>query len=88
MGAQLHLSFWSMVALQNSFDWARASGMGDPLSPFLFLLATIGLNVMSKVGIFSGYGVGGSSLFCILHFEFVVDALIMGEKSSENIRKY
>ncbi|KEH39421.1 hypothetical protein MTR_2g096770 [Medicago truncatula] len=34
------------------------------------------------------YGVGGSSLFCILHFEFVVDALIMGEKSSENIRKY
>ena len=55
---------------------------GGPLSPFLFLPAAIGLNMMLKVCIFSGYGVGGSSPFRISHLQFVVDALIMREKKS------
>ena len=64
---------------------------GDPLSPFLFLIAAEGLNVMmnalGEAGHFSGYKVGAiNNLVSITHLQFADDTLLIGDRSWANIR--
>jgi hypothetical protein len=62
----------------------------DPLSPFLFLLAAEGLNVMMRAlvhsEIFTGYSIGEGSSAAISHLQFADDTLLMGVKSWANIQ--
>jgi len=63
---------------------------GDPLSPFLFVLATEGLNVLMlsllEAGLFQGYKVGRREDMCLSHLQFADDTLINGEKSWLNVQ--
>jgi len=60
------------------------------LSPFLFLLAAEGFNVLmlpiTEVGLFRGYSVGQDTELCLSHLQFADDILIIGEKSWSNVR--
>jgi hypothetical protein len=64
---------------------------GDPISPFLFLIATEGLNVMLKVlvdiDLFKRYQVDIEANFDvhIPHLQFANDTLTVGETSWTNI---
>ena len=55
----------------DEFPLKRGFRQGDPLSPFLFLLATEGLNVMMKAmvenNLFTGYAVGHANLAVVSH---------------------
>lgn len=68
------------------FCVGRGLRQGDPLSPFLFLIAAEGLNVLFKevsgLGLFEGYAVGELT---ISHLQFADDTLIIGKKCSQNI---
>lgn len=68
------------------FSISRGLRQGDPLSPFLFLIAAEGLNMIFKeaceLGLYEGYKVGGLNLS---HLQFVDDTLIFGEKCAKNI---
>jgi len=59
----------------DEFKFERGLRQGDPLSPFLFLIAAEGLNVMMKAleeaGLFSGYKVGANNHVSITHLQFV-----------------
>ena len=74
----------------DQFAIERGLRQGDPLSPFLFLLAAEGFNILMKevVGaqMFHGYGVGDGSEVRLSHLQFVDDTLIIGEKSWLNVR--
>jgi len=74
----------------DEFQFERGLRQGDPLSPFLFLIAAGGLNVMMKAlveaGLFSGYKVGANNHVSITHLQFVDDTLLIGERSWANIR--
>ena len=63
---------------------------GDPLFPFLFLIAGEGLNVMMNAlvatGLFTAYKVGASGLVPISHLQFTDDTLLVGACSWANIR--
>jgi len=63
---------------------------GDPLSPFLFLLAAEGFHVLMmsllEAGLFHGYKVGHDNALCMSHLQFADDTLIIGEKSWLNVR--
>jgi len=69
----------------DEFPMERGLRQGDPLSPFLFLLATKGFNVLMKavVGeqLFQGYGVGRVPTVRLTHLQFADDTLLIGEKS-------
>lgn len=71
------------------FEIQKGLRQGDPLSPFLFILAVEALNVtMEDVKgnkLFHGIQVGKDSI-PITHLQFADDALIMGEWSIENAR--
>jgi len=62
----------------------------DPLSPFLFLLAAEGFNVLMNevVGaqLFDGYGIGRGDEVKLTHLQFADDAIIIGDKSWLNVR--
>ena len=62
----------------------------DPLSPFLFLIAAEGLNVMINslvaAGLFTGYKVGVSDLVSITHLQFVDDTLLVRVRSWANTK--
>jgi len=53
---------------------------GDPFSPFLFLIAVEGLNVMMKAlveaGLFSGYKVGANNHVSITHLQSDDDTFV------------
>ena len=77
-------------SLTEEFHLERGLRQGDPLSPFLFLLAAEGFNVLMKAmsshQIFKGYSVGRRNPVVVSHLQFVDDALILGEKSWANVR--
>lgn len=60
------------------------------MSPFLFLLAAEGFNVLMQamVGahLFNEYGVGQANQVRLSHLQFVDDTLFIGEKSWLNVR--
>jgi len=68
----------------------RGLRQGDPLLPFLFLLAVEGLKVMMKSmvenNLFIGYGVGSANLYVVSHLPFADDTLLVGVKSWTNVR--
>ena len=74
----------------DEFLLGRGLRQGDPLSPFLFLLAAEGFHVMMESmlvnNIFVGYQVGSSNSIIVSHLQFADDTLILREKSWENIR--
>jgi len=72
------------------FHLKREMRQGDPLSPFLFLLAAEGLNVMMKSmvenNLFTGYGVGHENATVVSYLQFADDTLLLGAKSWANVR--
>ncbi|GJX97357.1 reverse transcriptase domain, reverse transcriptase zinc-binding domain protein [Tanacetum coccineum] len=74
----------------NEFLMERGVRQGDPLSPFLFILATEGLNVMLKEAvnrnIFRGIKVGANDVK-ISHLQYADDTIFFGEWSRNNASK-
>jgi hypothetical protein len=68
----------------DEFSIERGLRQGDPLSPFLFLLAAEGFNVLMnavvEAELFSGYGVGVSGEVRLTHLQFADDTIIIGDK--------
>ncbi|GAU48380.1 hypothetical protein TSUD_118070, partial [Trifolium subterraneum] len=77
------------VMVRISFP-ARGLRQGDPLSPFLFLLAAEGLNVLIEAAVacnlFTGYSIGERDPVSVSHLQFANDTLLMGVKSWVNVR--
>ncbi|GAU35536.1 hypothetical protein TSUD_155670 [Trifolium subterraneum] len=74
----------------DEFCFERGLRQGDPLSPFLFLLAAEGLNVMMSAmiskHIFTPYVIGHQNSVSVSHLQFADDTLLVGTKSWANIR--
>lgn len=70
------------------FSVGRGLRQGDPLSPFLFLIAAEGLSSMfreaERRGIYSGFQLNSLDQG-ISHLQFADDTLIIGEKSDKNV---
>jgi len=74
----------------DEFYLGRGLRQGDPLLPFLFLLAAEGFHVLmdslSHNNLYKGYMVGRNDPVVVSHLQFADDTLILGEKSWANIR--
>jgi len=74
----------------DEFPMKRGLRQGDPLSPFLFLLAAEGFNILmnslSDTHHFHGYKVGSPVPTVVSHLQFADDTLIIAEKSWANVR--
>jgi hypothetical protein len=74
----------------DEFPLERGLRQGNPLSPFLFLLAAEGLNVMMQAlvehQLFSGYSFGMQNMVSVSHLQFADDTLLIGTKSRANVR--
>jgi len=68
--------------LTYKFPLERGLHQGDPLSPFLFLLAAEGLNIMMvemvTANMFTGYAVGYTKSMVVSHLQFADDTLLLG----------
>ena len=73
----------------DEFNMSKGVRQGDPLSPFLFIVAMEGLNVALKTakdkGLFKGVTIPGCSLE-LSHLFYADDALFMGDWSNNNIK--
>ncbi|MCI34468.1 RNA-directed DNA polymerase (Reverse transcriptase), partial [Trifolium medium] len=74
----------------DEFPLERGLRQGDPLSPFLFLLAAEGLHVLMQAMVehqlFSGYSFGMQNSLTVSHLQFADDTLLLGTKSWANVR--
>jgi len=74
----------------DEFKFERGLRQGDPISPFLLLIAAEGLNIMMdalvEAGLYCGYKVGANNLAQITDLQFADDTLLIGGRSWENIR--
>jgi len=74
----------------DEFKIERGLRQGDPLSPFLFLIAAEGFNILMQAlveaQLFKGYRVGREGEVRLTHLQFADDTLILGEKSWLNVR--
>ncbi|GJT43272.1 reverse transcriptase domain, reverse transcriptase zinc-binding domain protein [Tanacetum coccineum] len=86
------LRYTSMSILVNGapteeFGIERGVRQGDPLSPFLFIVAAEGLNAIVKEavgkGIFRGVKVG-SNRMDVSHLQYADDTIFFGERNKEN----
>ncbi|XP_071726422.1 uncharacterized protein [Rutidosis leptorrhynchoides] len=73
----------------SEFHLGRGVRQGDPLSPFLFIIAAEGLNILSKVavskGLYKGVEVGAEKVV-ISHLQYADDTIFFGEWSRRNAR--
>ncbi|GAU25950.1 hypothetical protein TSUD_16880 [Trifolium subterraneum] len=74
----------------DEFRFERGLRQGDPLLPFLFLLAAEGLNVMMSAmvsnNMFTPYGLGPQNEVQVSHLQFADDTLLVGVKNWANVR--
>ncbi|PNX79892.1 ribonuclease H, partial [Trifolium pratense] len=74
----------------DEFLLQRGLRQGDPLSPFLFLLAAEGLNVLMEAmiaqNLFKGYSIVEQGSMTVSHLQFADDTLLLGVKSWGNVR--
>ncbi|GAU16239.1 hypothetical protein TSUD_298710 [Trifolium subterraneum] len=74
----------------DEFPLERGLRQGDPLSPFLFLLAAEGLNVLMTAMVdnhfFTGYSIGLQNHISVSHLQFADDTLLLGTKCWANVR--
>ena len=69
----------------NEFNFERMLRQGDPLSPFLVLLAAGGINILMKeimeAGLFTGYYLNHLDNISVSHLQFFNDILFLGVNS-------
>uniref|UniRef100_A0A0V0IY30 Putative ovule protein n=1 Tax=Solanum chacoense TaxID=4108 RepID=A0A0V0IY30_SOLCH len=81
-----------MVALKVFFNAQRGIRQGDPMSPFLFILAMEGLNSMVKVAITNGWIRGfevaknNNQRMEITHLQYADDTLIFCGEEEEQLK--
>ncbi|GKC67468.1 reverse transcriptase domain, reverse transcriptase zinc-binding domain protein [Tanacetum coccineum] len=73
----------------DEFRLERGVRQGDPLSPFLFILAAEGLNAIVneavEKGIFRGVAVEENNVF-VSHLQYADDTIFFGERNKENAK--
>ncbi|XP_071713621.1 uncharacterized protein [Rutidosis leptorrhynchoides] len=73
----------------SEFNLKRGVRQGDPLSPFLFIIAAEGLNILTKMaverGMYKGVEVGKDKVV-ISHLQYADDTIFFGEWSRRNAR--
>ncbi|XP_071700548.1 uncharacterized protein [Rutidosis leptorrhynchoides] len=73
----------------SEFNLKRSVRQGDPLSPFLFIIAAEGLNILTKKaverGMYKGVEVGKDKVV-ISHLQYADDTIFFGEWSRRNAR--
>ncbi|GKV27047.1 hypothetical protein SLEP1_g36255 [Rubroshorea leprosula] len=70
------------------FQVSKGIRQGDPLSPFLFLIVTEGLNALVKSAVvkelYKGVKIGNGSVM-VSHLQYADDTIFFGEATEENI---
>ena len=73
----------------DEFPLERGLRQGDPLSPFLFLLAAEGLNILMSSFVqnqlFTGYSIGVVNPVVVSYLQFADDTLLLRTKSWANV---
>ncbi|XP_071700296.1 uncharacterized protein [Rutidosis leptorrhynchoides] len=71
----------------NEFNISRGVRQGDPLSPFLFIIAAEGLNILTKAatnsGLFRGVEIGADKIL-VSHLQYADDTIFIGDWSRSN----